>query len=149
MHEPVSIDAPAQAEIARFPRAAGGVYRVVRDGLAHQGVGLYRVSADDRYLGSQISRPTADDCSRIEREHLEQKREAPPMRPVVYGYYGRQPDRRRSHSIERRAGVAVKRCSGCKEQLPLDRFNKGSGPGGLHRHCRACQVAWRAKKAAA
>jgi hypothetical protein len=35
-------------------------------------------------------------------------------------------------------GRRIKACSGCRQDLPLDRFTAGSGPGGLHRHCKAC-----------
>jgi hypothetical protein len=37
----------------------------------------------------------------------------------------------------------VKRCAGCQRDKPLAAFTKGSGPGGLHRHCRDCCRAWR------
>lgn len=40
-------------------------------------------------------------------------------------------------------GQKVKRCSGCKVDHPLAAFAKGSGPGGLHRHCREYQREWR------
>lgn len=39
-------------------------------------------------------------------------------------------------------GEKVKRCAGCREAQPLDMFVKGSGPGGLHRHCRTCTRQW-------
>lgn len=40
-------------------------------------------------------------------------------------------------------GRRVKRCAGCKLDKPLDAFSLGTGPGGLHRHCRACCREWR------
>ena len=43
-------------------------------------------------------------------------------------------------------GLRVKRCSGCRQQKPLDAFTLGSGPGGYHRHCRDCCKAYREKK---
>lgn len=43
-------------------------------------------------------------------------------------------------------GVKVKRCAGCKVDHPLDAFTKGTGPGGLNRHCRAYHAAWRARR---
>lgn len=43
----------------------------------------------------------------------------------------------------------VKRCAGCKQNQPLAAFTKGTGPGGLHRHCRECCKAWRLRKLAA
>jgi len=42
-----------------------------------------------------------------------------------------------------RDGVRVKRCSGCQVEKPLTDFTKGTGPGGYHRHCRACCKAYR------
>ena len=38
------------------------------------------------------------------------------------------------------------RCSGCKATLPLESFCKGTGPGGLHRHCKQCHKDARQKK---
>lgn len=43
-------------------------------------------------------------------------------------------------------GKRVKRCAGCREVLEVGAFTKGSGPGGLHRHCRICVQQWRAKR---
>lgn len=40
-------------------------------------------------------------------------------------------------------GKRVKRCAGCKVDQELARFSAGCGPGGYHRHCRACCAAWR------
>lgn len=40
-------------------------------------------------------------------------------------------------------GRKVKRCSGCKQDRELDAFHKGTGPGGLSRHCRECHKTWR------
>lgn len=44
------------------------------------------------------------------------------------------------HTVE---GVKVKRCAGCKVDHVLQAFNQGTGPGGLHRHCRVYLKAWR------
>lgn len=49
--------------------------------------------------------------------------------------------------IVTRAGVRVKRCSGCKVEQPLEAFTKGTGPGGYHRHCRACCKDYRVRRA--
>jgi hypothetical protein len=35
-------------------------------------------------------------------------------------------------------GRRVKACSGCKHDLPIERFAAGSGPGGFQCYCRAC-----------
>lgn len=40
-------------------------------------------------------------------------------------------------------GHKVKRCAGCQTDRALSLFTHGSGPGGLHRHCRDCQRAYR------
>lgn len=44
-------------------------------------------------------------------------------------------------------GQKVKRCAGCKVDHDLAAFTQGTGPGGLHRHCRVYQKAWRARAA--
>ena len=43
------------------------------------------------------------------------------------------------------AGKKVKRCSGCKQDLDLEAFPRGTGPGGFSRHCRECHRTWRQK----
>lgn len=45
-------------------------------------------------------------------------------------------------------GVKVKRCAGCKVDHPLAAFSQGTGPGGLHRHCREYQKQWRHQRKA-
>lgn len=40
-------------------------------------------------------------------------------------------------------GQKVKRCAGCEVDKPLAAFSLGTGPGGLHRHCRDCCKAYR------
>jgi hypothetical protein len=40
-------------------------------------------------------------------------------------------------------GKRVKTCTGCRHDLPLERFTAGSGPGGLNRYCRACNAGYR------
>lgn len=40
-------------------------------------------------------------------------------------------------------GEQVKWCTGCKCDHNVAAFNKGSGPSGLHRHCRDWQARWR------
>lgn len=57
----------AVAEVARYPRGAGGEWRVVHDRTAHQGVGVYRVYVGPAQVGRQSSFPNADDCRRLER----------------------------------------------------------------------------------
>jgi hypothetical protein len=52
-------------------------------------------------------------------------------------------------AIRRVDGLYVKRCAGCKTDKPLGAFSKGTGPGGLHRHCRDCCRQYRARKASA
>jgi PRTRC genetic system protein C len=44
-------------------------------------------------------------------------------------------------------GKKVKRCAGCKQDKELSAFARGTGPGGLHRHCRECCKAYRNVKA--
>lgn len=45
-------------------------------------------------------------------------------------------------------GVKVKRCAGCKVDHPLNAYSQGTGPGGLHRHCRIYQAEWRRRRQA-
>lgn len=52
----------------------------------------------------------------------------------------------RTCAIFTRDGVKVKRCSGCEATLPVAAFCKGSGPGGLHRHCKQCLKGARDRK---
>lgn len=86
VHDPMPAEASApKGIVATFARAAGGAYQVVRDALAHQGVGLYRVLAGERYVGSQVSRPSAEDCARLERERDARPAPVEPRR-FVYGY---------------------------------------------------------------
>lgn len=40
-------------------------------------------------------------------------------------------------------GQQVKRCAGCQEDHDVAAFPKGTGPGDLHRYCRAYQKTWR------
>lgn len=40
-------------------------------------------------------------------------------------------------------GQRVKTCTGCRHDLPIERFSAGSGPGGYHRYCRACNAGHR------
>jgi hypothetical protein len=42
----------------------------------------------------------------------------------------------------------VKRCARCHVDKPLPAFTKGTGPGGLHRHCRECCAADRRRRRA-
>lgn len=43
-------------------------------------------------------------------------------------------------------GQQVKRCAGCQEDHDVAAFPKGTGPGDLHRYCRAYQKTWREKR---
>jgi len=43
-------------------------------------------------------------------------------------------------------GKRIKRCAGCKQDKEISAFTLGSGPGGLHRHCRECCRAHRCKR---
>lgn len=43
-------------------------------------------------------------------------------------------------------GQKVKRCAGCKVDHDVSAFSQGTGPGGLHRHCREYQKRWREQR---
>ena len=64
------INAPAQmiTQVAQHARGAGNVpFRVVRDTTQHRPYGLHRVYMGAQQIGTQLSCPSAEDCSRMHR----------------------------------------------------------------------------------
>lgn len=65
-------EAPEQTPTCQpfeYPRGRGRApFRVTHHPLEHRPYGIFRVSVDGGVIGRQLSRPTPDDCARMERE---------------------------------------------------------------------------------
>lgn len=166
--------AHAPLEIAAVYERGTGLlpFRVVRDTTVNRPYGRHAVYIGTRRLGAQLSMPSADDCRRMEEPPpaptpIEDRLDArartahamgdacahrlntgAPGERIRGADSARLRRERQGPYVRLVNGQRVKRCSGCKADVPLEQFNLGSGPGGYHRHCRNCCKAAHARREA-